>query len=204
MNERLLLNIKDSRLLVKVINRLKFRSVSFTLQRSGREDIVMTDDPSSIKSGNLHVVYVTHDNYEGRCELVKLLIRGKLVYNEVRIGIDPGDPHTIAIMGNGELIEVFRSDNVEQILHKILLIHKTYPYKNIVIKVGCGGGYEPILKHLCCNLLGLDNVRVEVVDESGTSRRLVKNVKGLRIAKRDYAAINIAMKRGVEVDKKSW
>ena len=197
-----MVDVRDSKLMVKVIERLRSRGVKFTLKHDLKHgEVILVTDNLEVKptGNNMHVVYVSMDNFEGACELVKLLMKNKLFYDELKIGIDPGTPHVIAIVGDNEVIEVFRSNNIDDIIEKIKLIHKTYPHKKLIIRLGCGVGFREVLEHLSRVKQDLVDVRLELVDESGTSKKYIGITSEVKISRRDYAAINIALKRGVEV-----
>lgn len=196
-NGRLVVEVGDPKLLVKVLNRLKERSVPKTFNSPLAKEIILSDKLLIGREEGL-LVLVDDENFEGRVELVKLLIKGKLAYEDLSVGIDPGNPHIIAVVGEGEVIDVYRVKSVRGVVEKIEKIYKTYPYKTLTIKVGGGSGSEEVIAELTSKMSKMENVKLQVVDEKYTSREVSK--PSLKVKKRYYAAVNIALKSGVEVE----
>ena len=196
-NGRLILDFKDQRLLVKVVERLREREVPLTYTSALAGDIVISDHLEPEYDMERTYIVVSWEDFEGKCELVKLLTEGRMAYDEIKIGIDPGNPHVIAIVGDREIVEIRRTDNIEDIKTIITKVYRYYPYKHIVVKVGGGSGSLEVVRELYKTLKGLPGLRFQIVDEKDTSKPPIRS--SLKTSKKDSAAVNIALKSGVEV-----
>ncbi|MDW7727224.1 MAG: hypothetical protein ACNA7I_02330 [Candidatus Methanoperedens sp.] len=115
---------------------------------------------------------------------------------QIIIGIDPGKYPGMALVANNKIISVYhvQAGDVCPLVKKIM---QTYQEKNIIVRIG--NGARLIRSRLINDLLDL-GLRVEMVDETGTSPRLGKGIHGREISD-IIAAINIANIPGKMVGK---
>jgi hypothetical protein len=123
------------------------------------------------------------------------IIRGKESYEKVVIGVDPGEVEGLAVIADGNIIEVANSVGIKGTLQKVQQFIdglKDVPTTEIEVKVGDGAA--KIKQKL---LEGLDEmlpqcVRIEVVGEEGTNN----SEKHRRGCKHIASAVAIAGRSG--------
>jgi hypothetical protein len=115
-------------------------------------------------------------------EVIKIL-RGKEIYENVTMGIDPGYVFGFALVADGSVVDTENCFSSKEILNKIKKALRTIDVSKSTVTVKIGSGV-PIYKEL---LDILDKalptqVTLEIVSEAGTNRyaRGVKNRRGLR------------------------
>lgn len=117
-------------------------------------------------------------------------------FNEIIIGIDPGKFPGIAVIGNNKTISVHHVSvgDVTPLLKRLL---REFEGKNITIRIGHGA--RLVRSRLVNDILDL-GLRVEMVDETGTTPHLGKGVHG-QVISDIIAATNIARIKGKIVGK---
>ena len=200
----LVLLLVDQRLAVKIIERLRKRGVNSSLLEFPKVDIIITDSKAvaSMKSKEgKKVILVSNEDYEGKVELFLLQLRGKMLYNELLVGVDPGENIGFIIIGDGKIIEWATYNVVDRLMNRLENIILYYPYRNCVIRVGNRGrNAEKILDeivNLMSKIRALGRIIVEVVDESKTRRTFHPSIRGL--PKDVTSALIIAYRKGIEV-----
>ncbi len=124
------------------------------------------------------------------------LLNGARKYDEVIIGIDPGNYPGVAVIGGGAVISVHQVSigAVAKIVNDVLGEQSA---RNVIVRIGHGA--RLVRARIVNTLLEL-GVRVELVDESFTTPHLGKGVRGQTISD-IVAAINIANLEGIPVKK---
>ncbi len=117
-------------------------------------------------------------------------------FEEIVIGIDPGNYPGVAVLGNGKTISVYHvsAGEVCPLMKKVL---REFDGKKILVRIGHGA--RLIRCRLINDLLDL-GLHVEMVDETGTTPRLGRGVHG-QVVSDIIAAINIAQIKGKSVGK---
>lgn len=110
-----------------------------------------------------------HEDIEGAVAQALRTLEGVEGFREVVVGIDPGARPGVALVADGRLrhaTQVFRVDDVAALVKGLL---SQYPHEQSVIRVGDGAPPErdEILRSLWS--LRDDGVRLELVDEAGTT-----------------------------------
>jgi len=205
----------EPRRYIYVTRYLRERGIPYTVPDSLDElrstDIVYTDNYSVHRDIADRVYKVVYNRECSRKSIEKaiLALRDREEYNLVSIGVDPGSEYTVVIICDGEVVEWRHIGSKEEAIEYIVEAIEGFPSRNYEVKIGMGGD-GVLLAGLVKERLG-SRATVEVVDESESSPRgpwrnpfiekmLVKRDR--RVAKkRDvYAAITIALKKGVLVD----
>lgn len=124
------------------------------------------------------------------------IVNGKTRIGRIVIGIDPGKNPGIAVLEDGQVVEVHHvtAREVTGIIQQIL---EEYPSENTIIKIGSGA--RLVRTQLINSLLDL-NFPVEVVDETGTTPSMGRGLHGSEVSD-IIAAINIAWLTGTVVGK---
>lgn len=118
------------------------------------------------------------------------ILRGE-EYSRIIIGIDPGKYPGIAIIGDGRVVEVHHV-SVGEARNIVQGFLEENPGKNVIVRIGHGAR---LLRAQIVNSLVDLGVRVELVDETGTSPHLGKGLRS-SVVSDIVAAINIARSRG--------
>jgi hypothetical protein len=117
-------------------------------------------------------------------------------FEEIIIGIDPGNYPGVAVLGNGKTISVYHvsAGEVSPLIKKVL---REFDGKKILVRIGHGA--RLIRCRIINDMLDL-GLNVEMVDETGTTPRLGRGVHG-QVISDIIAAINIAKIKGKKVGK---
>jgi hypothetical protein len=119
------------------------------------------------------------------------VIKGKDKFGRLVMGIDPGKRPGVAVLGDGEVLDVYQVDLPEKVTHILKRILKTYPEQDILIRIGDGA---PTHRNRIINALFNFGVPMEMVDESNTTQKIGQpDIK---------AAIDIAMNPGKPIKSK--
>lgn len=124
------------------------------------------------------------------------ILKGKTWLGQIVIGIDPGKNPGIAVLEDGQVIEVHHV-TAREVTNIILHILEEYPNENTIIKIG--NGARLVRTQLINSLLDL-NIPIEVVDETGTSPTMGRGLHSSEVSD-IIAAINIAKLTGTVVGK---
>ncbi|MCW4018788.1 MAG: hypothetical protein NWF00_08965 [Candidatus Bathyarchaeota archaeon] len=128
-------------------------------------------------------------------EVVKLL-QGKAVYENVTVGVDPGEVTGLAVVADSVTINAENCFSAEETLNSIKNIFRTVDASKSAVTVKIGNGV-PVFRNL---VKALDEslpseVALEIVNEAGTNKhtRGLKNGRGLRHI---VSALRIAERQG--------
>lgn len=187
---------RDFRLYHDLISYLKgrdipFQSLSFDAAVPPEVGVVLT---SSGEAPTIDFpVTVPVEEVPDAVAKAQLLLRGKMAFREIVIGIDPGPRPGAAILGDGEIIDTRTGSSPEAVLEICLSVLGSYTCETFRVRIGHG---DPTNRNRIINVLTRQGLLVEIVDEKGTTRR-----DGRRDEARDIeAAIDIAMGRGVRAE----
>jgi hypothetical protein len=117
-------------------------------------------------------------------------------FDRIIIGIDPGKYPGMAVLGENRALSVHHV-SVGEVCPLIKQIMREYKDKDILVRIGHGA--RLIRSRLVNDILDM-GLRVEMVDETGTTPRLGKGVHG-QVVSDIIAAINIAKIPGKCVGK---
>lgn len=116
------------------------------------------------------------------------IIDGKERFGALIIGIDPGKRPGVAVLGDGEVLNVYHIDSPEEVVKILRQIQKIYPKQEIMIRIGHGA---PTQRNRIINALFNFGLPMELVDESHTTQKTVQpDIK---------AAIDIALSSGIPI-----
>jgi hypothetical protein len=174
--------------LVKVLKEknIVFESLSFDKKIPARIGVVVTTKDEENRFKFRKKVFATENAEETVQDALKAL-SGKDVYHNLILGIDPGERPGIAVVADDEIIQTKQAETPEDVKGIIELVFKNYCSENRRIRIGNGA---KIFRDRTINAITDFNVPVEIVDESGTTKRMDSDIE---------AAIEIAFTRGKEV-----
>ncbi len=183
---------EDFRLYYDLVAALKARDLSFlslSFSRRVPENVgaVLTSAAEVSKVRSPHVVAV--DDLDAAIVKALQLLKGKTEWRELLIGVDPGREPGVAFLGDGDVLDTRLAPKPEAVAPLIREALRTFPAKEVRVRVGHG---DRTNRNRILNSLSHDGLRVEVVDETNTTRRT---------AQPDLdAAIDIARTRGIRVE----
>ena len=168
----------DYRLEYGVIVELKELGLNFTL---GDGDIVLSDYRSD--------AILCHSPRECRRRMMAFL-RGKEKFAKIVVGIDPGPRPGVAVVADGEVLEVEELPNVADVRDFVEDLREEYSPYAFIVRVGNG---DIVNRNRIINSI-VEDFRVEIVDERGTSESVTN--------RNAEAAKQIAFSRGKRVREK--
>lgn len=163
-----------------------FVSLSFSRRVPENVGAVLTSPSEASKVRSSHVVAV--DDVDAAILKALQALKGKTEWRELLIGVDPGREPGVAFLGDGDVLDTRLAPHPEAVGAIIREGLRTLPAKEVRVRVGHG---DPTNRNRILNSLPLEDLRVEIVDETSTTRRT---------AQPDVdAAIDIARTPGVRV-----
>src|SRR2546427_2010279 len=164
-----------------------FASLSFARRIPDTVGAVLTSPAEAHRIRRGRVVPV--DDIDSSIGKALQLLRGKSEWEELRIGVDPGREPGVAIIGDGEVIDTRIAASPEAVAVHVRQAIRTFPAQAGRVRIGHG---DPTNRDRVLNPLSRDGLRVEIVDEAGTTHRT---------AQPDVdAAIDIAKSSGRRVE----
>ena len=163
-----------------------FESLSFARRTPETVGAILTSPVEAAKVRSPNVVAV--DDIDASIAKAIQLLKGKSEWRELRIGVDPGREPGVAIVGDGEVIDTRIAASPESVAFHVHRAVRTFPAADVRVRVGHG---DPTNRDRILNALARDRLRVEIVDEAGTTHRSPQPDVD--------AAIDIARTRGQRV-----
>jgi hypothetical protein len=185
-----------------IVNELKERGTPFLSLIPGEPippevKVVITTPIERPQVMHIHVLVFESqtDPHSLGCHIVKIL-RGKENYEEIVVGVDPGDVIGLALIGDGAVIERQNSFSVREAVDSIqaLLRGVDFSRTSVTVKVGSG---VPVYRRI---VDALDEemppeVALEVVGEAGTAR-YIHEMKNRRVFRHMVSAERIGRRQG--------
>lgn len=123
------------------------------------------------------------------------IIKGKKIYEELVVGIDPGKNFGVAVLGDGNVLEKKEGLTLEMAIDMALTALRRHPARMRRVKIGDG---VPEMAEEFASRLQIavpEDTVIEIVSEAGTSS-IKGNGSGKKISDAD-AAVNIARKESI-------
>jgi len=192
---------KDFSLYHDILKTLKKRKLSYVVLSSPKNipkriGVVLTSKAESEQIKAQRIVSAdTFDTVDYAVDMALKKLIGKKLYEQVYIGIDPGERPGIAVVGNDMLLQKIQVDSPEKVVQMIKRFLKLYPSKETCIRIGHG---SILTRNRIINSLIKLNIPIEIVDETSTT-----NIQQIGRSKRDSeAAASIALLSGGRVQTK--
>lgn len=157
--------------------------------------IITTEDESPHVDFSREKIIIAGSRPQAAIDKALYLLSGE-DFDRIIIGIDPGKYVGLAVIGNDKAISVHHV-SVGEVCPLIKRIMREYVNKKILVRIGHGA--RLIRSQLINGILDL-GLKVEMVDETGTTPYLGKGVHG-QVMSDIIAAINIAKIPGKNVGK---
>jgi hypothetical protein len=127
------------------------------------------------------LVFTDEDELEYLTVELKRILQGKEAYQNIVVGIDPGEATGVAVIADGKVIEEDNCFSIPEVVHSIKknITKVNFSLTAVYVKVGNGVPvYKDILEALDEELPS--QVILEVVGEAGTNKPLNKHGRGVR------------------------
>ncbi len=118
------------------------------------------------------------------------LLKGKTGWTEILIGIDPGDEPGIAIIGDDDVLDARNVESPEAVADAVASAIENFAGSRYRVRIGHG---DLTNRNRIINALADMNIRVDIVNEKGTTKRTEHPDAD--------AAIRIAMTPGVRAER---
>ena len=201
MKAKIALATVSGRAYYKLVNELKRKGLLFWSLKPW-DPIPL--DAKVVITTNEERHYVTHPNvlifdYESDPEMVVSeairTAQGKLSYEKVVVGVDPGKTYGVAVLGDDNVLKTTNCSSLEETISAILEGLGRVPATVSLVKVGNGApAYAKELLHSLDEALP-EEVAIGIVSEAGTSR-LVNETAHRRELRNVMSAIEIAGRKG--------
>lgn len=146
--------------------RLPFVSLSFGRRIPESVGAVLTSPAEAPRVRSRNVIAVQDIDYAIARALQ--LLKGKAEWRELLIGVDPGHEPGVAVLGDGDVLDMYLASSPEAVRDHVRTALRTFPAKQVRVRVGHG---DPTNRNRIVNSLAEDGLRVEIVDEAGTTHR---------------------------------
>ncbi len=145
---------------------LPFVSLSFARRIPDTVGAVLTSPAEAGRVRSRHIVAV--DDIDSSIAKAIQILKGKSFWSELLVGIDPGREPGVAMVGDGEVIDTRIAASPEAVAFHVRQAIRTFPATEIRVRIGHG---DPTNRNRILNALARDRLRVEIVDEAGTTHR---------------------------------
>lgn len=196
-SKRIALITDDFTIFQSILEVTKFRSI-VTLVLSFSDPIppdigsVITSAGESDRINfNPEKIVTFNEDAESTVNAALQILNGKTGKGQIIIGIDPGKTPGVAVLEDDMVIAIYHILSRE-VLGVVRQILENYPPENSIVRIGHGA--RLVSAQLSNSLLDL-GVRVELVDETGTTPAMGRGIHGPEISD-IIAAINIARLKG--------
>ncbi len=107
------------------------------------------------------------DDIRGGVRKALSILSGKISYQQMVVGIDPGSKPGVAIIGDGKLLETTYADSPEDVKDIVERYMKGYDYYSMIVRIGHG---DRTNRNRTINVLRELPVIVEIVNEEFTTK----------------------------------
>jgi hypothetical protein len=145
---------------------LPFASLSFSRRIPDTIGAVLTSPAEAARVRHRHVLAV--DDIDSSIAKALQVMKGKTSWTELLIGVDPGREPGVAIIGDGDVIDTRIASSPEAVAFHVRQAIRTFPAKDARVRIGHG---DPTNRNRILNAVSRDRLRVEIVDEAGTTKR---------------------------------
>ena len=202
MNEKVAVATLDGKAYFFIVNRLREQNIPFVSlvpddQVPAQIKVVVTT-PTEKNQINFDkiLVFADEETLDDLTIEIKRMLQGKEAYEKIIIGLDPGGATGLAIIADGNIMEVENCFSSKEVIKCITKTIKNINFDQTIVWVKIGNGV-PIYKDL---LEALDQalspqIILEVVSERGTNKPLKEN-KRSRAVRHISSAIRIAGRSG--------
>jgi hypothetical protein len=164
--------------------------------------VLTTEQEKHLINHEKILVFQGEDELDRIINQVKTLLLGKIAFQRLVFGIDPGIATGLAAIADGNVIEGGNCFSIKELITSILKImgNINFHFTKVSVKIGNGVPfYKEILESLDSDLP--PQVAIEVVSEAGTNKPLKENNRSRRV-RHISSAIRIARRNGKIVPRR--
>jgi len=184
----------------KLVNELKQRNMLFLSLIPGEpisstiKAVITTEKEKPLINHPSVIIYDAESDPSDTVNEAVRVIRGKEIYEEVTIGVDPGKTFGVAVLCDGSVLKSQDGLSLEEAIDTVLTELKRNQARVQRVKIGSG---IPSLAEKLSHRLSIaipENAKIEIVSEAGTSIRREKS--GRKKLDDAASAVKIAEKKG--------
>ncbi len=146
---------------------LPFVTLSFARRIPETVGAVLTTSAEAARIRSRNVVIVDDDVPNAIARALQVL-KGKTEWRELLIGVDPGREPGVAVLGDGDVLDTRLAATPEAVRDEVRTALRMFPAAHVRVRVGHG---DPTNRNRILNSLASERLRVEIVDEAGTTHR---------------------------------
>jgi hypothetical protein len=202
LNEKVAVATLDGKAYFFIVNQLREQNVPFVSLVPGDQVpaqikvVVTTPEERNQVNIDRAITFTGEETLDDLTIEIKRILQGKEAYEKIIIGLDPGVATGLAIIADGNIVEVENCFSSKEVIKCITKTIKNINFDRTSVWVKIGNGV-PIYKDL---LEALDQtlppqINLEVVSERGTNKPLKEN-KRSRGVRHISSAIRIAGRSG--------
>jgi hypothetical protein len=202
MNEKVAVATVQGRAYFLIVSKLHEQNIPFTSIVPGHVIpakmlvVITTEQEKRLVIHRKILAFQGGEQLDSLVDQVKKILLGKVSFEKIIIGLDPGEVIGLVALADGKVIEECNCFSNEEVVGGIIKILRNVDFAVTCVSIKLGNGV-PVFKKL---LEDLDSalppqVTIEVVSEAGTNKPLKEN-KHSRGARHISSAINIAGRNG--------
>jgi hypothetical protein len=164
--------------------------------------VITTEQEKDLVSHDKILIFYDETNLDYLIDQVKILLLGKIAFQKLIIGIDPGFTTGMVVIADGKVIEEGNYCSNKELITSIFKILRNVNFEVTSVSVKIGNGvpiYKEMIEHLDSDLPSF--VAIEVVNEVGTNKPLKEN-KCSRRVRHISSAIQIAGRKGEIISRR--
>ncbi|MFP4000573.1 MAG: hypothetical protein ACLFSM_01610 [Thermoplasmata archaeon] len=145
---------------------IPFVSLSPTDPIPPNVDLVITTAQEAEGIDFENVVGVEDDIRRGVRRALSML-KGKLTYQKIVVGVDPGTQPGISLVGDGKILETMHADSPEEVGKIVERFIEDYSFQRMTVRIGHG---DKTNRNRTINALEGLAIRIEIVNEEDTTK----------------------------------
>ncbi len=145
---------------------ITFVSLSPTDPIPPNVDLIITTAQEAEGIDFENVVGVEDDIRKGVRRSLSIL-KGKLLYQKMVVGVDPGSEPGIALVGDGKILETMHADSPEKVKDIVEGFIEDYSFHRMTVRIGHG---DKTNRNRTINSLKGLAIRIEIVNEEDTTK----------------------------------
>lgn len=191
-----------------IVSELKKRRIGFLSLSPGdaipldvRIVITTASERDKIHFPNV-LIYDDFPDPEILVEQALLILQGKNRYREVIVGVDPGKRFGIAVTGDGKVLKVLITSNIDETTKSIIKLLEIVGGDRRIVRIGNGAReYQIALAESLDESLPSD-VLMESVEEYRTTKASKRSSNWRKDLRDGFSAIEISMRNGKIIKRK--
>jgi hypothetical protein len=182
MKERVAVATVQGKAYFLIVNKLREKNIPFISLVPGQPItvkvllVITTEQERYLVNHEKILVFHNEEELDKIIGEVKKILMGKVAFERIVIGLDPGEAIGLVALGDGKVIEEGNCFSNQEVACSIIKILQDIDFAVTKVSVKIGNGvsiYKELLEDLDCALP--PQVRLEIVGEAGTNKSLIEN-----------------------------